>query len=267
MNISRLKKIIAYSDLNRDSIAAMVRNFYFWAGMNIDKEVLNIMQIVRTALHNKGYLIFEIPFSDDEIGALCYKGDSLGYIVLNTSLPKANVNFALCHEIYHAFFQKSEFNSKIEFSNDRYYEHEEEFAANLFAGMLLMPETGFRYMYHRFWNESSGNELDTILRLMNYYQVPYMAALVRCYELGLPDNSGISEELLNMSHDTVRARFTELWLDDSILCATGKDDYKHIEAVVERFGKTYIGESYLNERTLQKVLQNMGALYAEIKGE
>ena len=267
MNIERLRKIIEYSDANRDDMESKVKNFCSFAGMSSDKEVLNIMQIVRPSFEKKGYLILEIPFADDELGALCYRGDALGYIVLNTSLPKVNVNFAICHELYHVFYQKNECRTKVEFANDHYYEHEDEFAANLFAGMLLMPEAGFRFMYHKFKEESEGNEKDTIIRLMNYYQVPYMAVLIRCYELGLPDADSISEELLNADRDSVRERFIDLWLDTSILDATKKDDYGHLEAVVTHFGKEYIKQSYLNERTLKKVLQNMQALYSEIKGE
>lgn len=265
MNIDRLRKIIEYSSLNRNDIESKVRNFYSFAGMSSDKEVLNVLQIVRTSFAKKGYLVVEIPLADKEIGALCYKGDALGYIVLNTSLPKVNVNFAICHEIYHVFYQKSKFKSKVEFAQDHYYEHEEEFAANLFAGMLLMPETGFRFMYNKFKIESAGNEKDTIFRLMNYYQVPYMAVLIRCYELGLPGKNNIPEELLNVDHAVMRDRFVELWLDDSILTATKKDDYIHLEAVIERFGKECIKDSYLNERTLRKVLHNMRVLYMEIK--
>ena len=50
-----------------------------------------------------------------------------------------------------------------------------------------MPEASFRQMYGLFKKESEGNEQDTIIRLMNYYQVPYMAVLIRCYELDLPE--------------------------------------------------------------------------------
>lgn len=150
MNIERLRKIIKYSDANRCDMDSKLKNFYSFAGMSSDLEVLNIMQIVRPSFQKKGYLVFEIPFADKEIGALCYKGDALGYIVLNTSLPKVNINFALCHELFHVFYQETEFRPKVEFANDCYYEHEEEYAANLFAGMLLMPEAGFRFMYNKF---------------------------------------------------------------------------------------------------------------------
>lgn len=267
MNIERLRKIIEYSDVHRKDIESKVKNFYSFAGMSSDKEVLNIMQIVRPSFQKKGYLVLEIPFADEEIGALCYKGDAMGYIVLNTSLPKVNVNFAICHEVYHVFYQRNEFKPKVEFANNHYYEHEEEFAANLFAGMLLMPEASFRFMYNKFKEESENNKKDTIIRLMNYYQTPYMAVLIRCYELRLPDTDSISEELLNIDHVHVRERFIDLWLDGSILEATKKDDYIHLEAIVTRFGNECIRDSYLNERTLNKVLQNMQALYSEIKGE
>lgn len=267
MNIERFRKIIEYSDANRDEMESKVNDFYSFIGMSGDKTVLNIMQIARTSFRRKGYLVLEIPFADDEIGALCYKGDALGYIVLNSSLPKVNVNFAICHELYHVFFQKSEFRTKVEFANDHYYEHEEESAANLFAGMLLMPESSFRFMYAKFKEESENDEMDTIIRLMNYYQAPYMAVLIRCYELGLPQTDTISAQVLNIRQDSIREKFSDLWLDVSILNATGKDDYVHIEALVERLGNEYIRDAYLNKRTLEKVLQNMRTLYSDIKGE
>lgn len=266
MNVNRLKRIIEYSDINRENTAEKVSWFYAQAGMN-NKEVLNIMQIARPLFKEKGYLVLEIPLADREIGALCYRGDALGYVLINSSLPKVNVNFAICHELYHVFYQKEQFKSRVEFANDLYYEYEEEFAANLFAGMFLMPESSFRSMYHKFREESEGRELDTIVRLMSYYQVPYMAVLIRYYELGLSKNNYISEELLNVNYEVIRDKFVELWLDDAILDATGKDEYCHLETEVKRVGNECIKDSYLNERTLKKVLQNMRSLYSEIKGE
>lgn len=267
MNVERLRKIIQYSAANREEIAYKVKQFYSFTGINHDQEVLNILQIVRPVLQKKGFWVLEFPLADKEIGALCYKGDALGYILINTSLPKVNANFAICHELYHVFDPMGKFKSKVEFAKDYYFEYEEEFAANLFAGMLLMPEVSFRQMYGLFKMESKGNERDTIIRLMNYYQVPYMAALIRCYELDLPDSNMISEELLNIDGVFVKNRFVELWLDESILCASKKDDFLQLEVLVKRFGEDYIQGSYLNERTLKKVMQNMRTLYSEIKGD
>lgn len=267
MDVKRFRKIIQYSKAKREDFEFEIKKFYSFTGIGNDQDVLNLLQIVRPALRKKGFLVFELPFADDEIGALCYKGDALGYILLNTSLPKVNVNFAICHEIYHVFYQRSEFKSKVEFAHEHYFEREEELAANLFAGMLLMPEAGFRRMYCFFQKESGENERDTIIRLMNYYQVPYMAALIRCYELDLPDSDSVPEELLNIDGAYIKHRFAQLWLDESILSATKKDDFPHMEVLVEYFGREYMQDDYLNERTLKKAMKNMRALYSEIKGE
>lgn len=267
MNVERLRKIIVYSDKNREEIYSMVKRFCAYARIEYDSDLLNILQIVRSSFQKKGYFVFEMPFADDEIGALCYRGDGLGYVVVNTSLPRVNVNFAIAHEIYHVFFGESEFVSKVEFADDDYYEHEEEYAANLFAGMLLMPEVSFQRMHSKFKEESCGNEIDTIIRLMSYYQVPYMAVLIRCLELELIEGNALPEQLFNFDRAQVRQKMDDLWLDESVMDASNKDDYSHIEAVVERLGKEYIEDEYINERTLKKVLQNMRVLYTKIKGE
>lgn len=266
MNVERLRKIISYSAKNHQEIYSMVKRFCAFAEIEYDSDLLNILQIVRSSFLKKGYLVFEMPFADDEIGALCYRGDGLGYVVLNTSLPKINVNFAIAHEIYHVFFGKNEFVSKVEFANEHYYEHEEEYAANLFAGMLLMPEVSFRRMFSKFKNESHGYEIDTIIQLMSYYQVPYMAVLIRCLELDLITGKENLTQLFTIDNIQIRQKLTDLWLDESIIDASHRDDYAHIEMIVHKFGREYIGDEYINERTLKKVLHNMHELYTKIKG-
>lgn len=267
MKIERLRKIISYSEKNRTDINLLIKNFCSFTEMEYEKEVLNILQIVRSSFLKKGYLVFEMPFADHEIGALCYKGDGLGYVVINTSLPRVNVNFAAAHEIYHVYFQEKEFISKVEFAEDGGCDREEEYAANLFAGMLLMPETGFRKMFHKFRVESDEDTFATVMKLMAYYQVPYMSVLIRCYELNLLEKTGISNDLLEVSDEKIKEKFAELWLDDTILQASGKDDYVYIKDLVKKIGKEYMEDGYLHERTFMKVLQNMDNLYQKIKGE
>lgn len=267
MNVERLRKIIAYSEKNYEEINCKMKRFCSFTGIEYDSDLLNILQIVRTSFQRKGFLVFEMPFADDEIGALCYKGDGLGYVVINTSLPRVNVNFAIAHEIYHVFFQENEFVSKVEFADDHYYEHEEEYAANLFAGMLLMPEISFRRMYSKFKDESKDDKTDTIIRLMSYYQVPYMSVLIICLELELITGNTLSEQILNVDRIWIKQRLSELWLDESIMDSSNKDDFSHLETMVESLGRKYIEEEYINERTLKKVLHNMRELYRKIKGE
>ncbi|MCD8149265.1 MAG: ImmA/IrrE family metallo-endopeptidase [Clostridiales bacterium] len=268
MNIEQFKQIIQYNKANQQEIGIKVHDFFVSVGMDPEKELLNIMQIARPLFRGEGYLVAELPLSDREIGALCYKGDALGYIILNSSLPKVNVNFAICHELYHVFCQNAESVQKVELLNEHYYEHGEESAANLFAGMLLMPEKSFRLMYAKFSGEAAfpAEALSVIVQLMCYFKAPYMAVLIRCYELGLMGDS-ISETLLKMDSDTIRNKFTELWLDVEILEASGRDDFIQLENTVKKYGEEYIEEQYINQHTLETVLKNMRHLYTQIKGE
>lgn len=267
MDIERLRTIITYSDKNRENIYSMVKRFCSFAGIDYDSDLLNILQIVRSSFRKKGYLVFEMPFADDEIGALCYKGDGLGYVVLNTSLPRVNVNFAIAHEIYHVFYGSDEFVSKVEFVDDHYYEHEKEYAANLFAGMLLMPEVSFRRMFLKFKEESHENETETIIRLMSYYQVPYMAVLIRSLELKMIPRNELQKELFNIDRNQIKQKLTDLWLDECIMAPSKKDDYPNIEAVVKRFGREFVKDEYITEITVQKALKNMRELYTKIMGK
>ena len=266
MNIERLRKIISYSDVHREEIDSKVKRFCSFAGIDYDRDLLNLLQIVRSSFNKKGTLVFEIPFADDEIGALCYRGDGLGYVVLNTSLPRMNVNFAIAHEIWHVFFGSEEFVSKVEFAHDQYDEHEEEYAANLFAGMLLMPEVSFRRLYLKFKEESEGDETGAIVRCMSYYQVPYMAVLIRCLELGLIRRDAQLDGLLSMDADQIKRHLEEHWLDESIMEPSLRDDYPHIEALVDRIGSEFVECKYINQRTVCKALEKMRKLYTKIKG-
>ena len=267
MEIERLRTIIAYSDKNREDIHSMVKRFCSFAGIEYDSALLNVLQIARSSFQKKGYLVFEMPFDDVEIGALCYKGEGMGYVVLNTSLPRVNVNFAIAHEIYHVFYGLDEFVSKVEFSDDQYYEHEGEYAANLFAGMLLMPDVSFRRMFSKFKEESNGNEIETIIRLMAYYQTPYMAVLIRSLELQLIARNEMQKEVFNVERDYVRQKMNDLWLDESIMNPSRKDDYAYMETMVSRIGKEFVEDEFINERTVNKVLKNMRELYTRIKGK
>ena len=153
MNVERLRKIIEYSEKNYEEINLNIKRFYSFTGIEYDSDLLNILQIVRASFQRKGFLVLEMPFADDEIGALCYKGDGLGYVVINTSLPKVNANFAIAHEIYHVFFQESEFVSKVEFADDHYYEHEEEYAAMEWAQVLETLDSKYRLVVLLYYME------------------------------------------------------------------------------------------------------------------
>ena len=102
---------------------------------------------------------------------------------------------------------------------------------------------------------------------MNYYQVPYMAALIRCYELELTQKWTQTQQLIALDKETIREKLESLWLDSTILDASNKDDYNALEKWVQLVGAQFQQDGYLNERTLYQAVLNMRSLYKEIKGE
>lgn len=267
MDIGRIKKIIDYSSNHKAEIVTDIQRFYALGGIDINSDFLNLLQIARRILFDKGYLVFELPFADDEIGAMCYKGDGIGYVVLNTSLPVINYNFALAHEIYHVLFQQDYHMTNIEFAAENYYEHDEEFAANLFAGMIVMPENGFIRMFNKYKAESQDSIRDVFIKLMAYYKAPYMAVVIRSIELELCGWKQLSKGILDYSKDQIRDRMFELWLDVSVLDASLRDDTRRIEMMIREYGQAYISEGFLSDHVLDNVIPNFQALSSKIKGE
>lgn len=270
MRFEKFKRIVEYNRENQEFITAKVRDFYYKLGMNYEKDLLNIMMIVRPLFNKRDYLIIEVPLKDKEIGAICYKNEgSYGYTILNSSLPKVSVNFALAHEIYHVFYQERLSGKKIElYMNEHYMEHADEMSANLFAGILLMPGPGFTDMYNKFKaEESEGDGYITVFcKLMSYFEVPYMAAVIRAYELKLLPDGELLKNLLEADTEQIESEFARLWLDERILCPTMRDDFNRLKELVRTFGEKYAREDLISGATVDKILENMSKIYSEIRG-
>ena len=266
MDIKRFRSIIKFSTDNSADVSAKVRKFRTLAGIENDADVLDIFQIARPVLWRAGYQLFEIPLGDNEIGALCYKKSKQGYVVINSSLPRVNINFALAHELYHVLFLSEEYVTTLDFTEE-YYESEEEFAANLFAGILLMPGLSYTKMFRMFIQESDQNINDAIYKLMAYYKVPYMAALIRCYELGLCKANTIDPAKLSITRQVLKKELMRLWLDETIIDSPLRDDSERIIQMVKDLGEKYVEDEFLDQSTLDKNLANIKKLSCMVKGE
>ena len=219
MKTSKFESIINHNMENIEEARACVDRFYSLLGMEEEREIMNITQVARSLFWKMGYIIVQIPLKDKEIGALCYKGEyDGGYIIINSSLPRYNVNFALCHEICHVCVKNDMGQNQVElYVDSTYHEHEEERIANQFAGMLLMPEKSFRRMYEKFSSETginSDNGVEIVIcRLMSYFKAPYMAVLIRLCELRLVDYQVITSRLLNETDEKTKKIYDDNWLD------------------------------------------------------
>ncbi|MBQ8804593.1 MAG: ImmA/IrrE family metallo-endopeptidase [Tyzzerella sp.] len=270
MTIERFRNIVKYNIDHQSWMEERARQFREKLGIIQERNLSNLLLLSKSALDKENYRVFEMPFSDTEIGAVSYKKVNGGYIILNSSLAKVNMNFALAHEFYHIFYQKKAHGRRMElYMSEKYGDYEEEHEANLFAGILMMPKFVFQYMIARFSMEQTpeDTELTLLAKLMSYFEVPYMAVLIRCYELNLLQDREILEQLLNVDKERIQEEFSRLWLKEQMLRPSYNDEFPRFKELVSRIGKRNIEEGLMTRQAVKKVLSNMDEVYQIIKGD
>lgn len=268
MTFERFKRIVEYNVTHQKEIEEKTRDFRGKLGVMQEHHLKNLLMFVRPMLEKEKYIFLEIPFADQEIGAVSYKRETGGYVFLNSSLPRMNVNFALAHELYHIWYQKKNYGRKIElYMSEAYGDYEEEQEANLFAGILMMPATVFQYMLARFAMEQTkeDSELTIFVKLMSYFEVPYMAVLIRCYELHLLPEGKVLQYLLEITKEDIKKEFSRLWLDEAMLCPTLKEEYGKFRELLETVGRRNVENELMDEQNVGCILKHMDSVYKAVR--
>lgn len=271
MKISKFENIIKHNIEKMEEARTCVDRFYSLLGMEEGSEIMNFTQVARSLFWARNYLIVQIPLKDKEIGALCYQGEyDGGYIIINSSLPRYNVNFALGHEICHVCINNDMKQNHVElYVDSTYNDHEEERIANQFAGMILMPEKSFRRMYEKFSSEvgiTDNSGVETVIcRLMCYFKTPYMAVVIRLCELGLLDYMSLDRNILNETIERTKKIYDENWLDLEELKPTYNDDYRRLMSLVRDTGDINVACGFMREQDLIETLHNLERLYRGLK--
>lgn len=232
----------------------------------------HLMYLIRSFLQNEQKILLYLPLGNQELDALCLQGDAIEYTVLNSAKSKANINYNLCRTYCYHLEKQLQFNEPAytirPFFTSVSYEHPDNLSAIMFSNLLLMPPGPFRTMFSTFSQENRHPEntvVSVLAKLMDYFQVPYHAVLVRCYSLGLLDSEELLKELLQVNANRIYEEFHRLWLDESLLRPTMQNDFAHLEELVRTTGKSYVEQEYIKERTLNKALSNMKTLYAQLQ--
>ena len=268
MRFERFKNIVQYNMEHQMTMKEKVQDFREKVGITQERNLPNLRLFSRDLLEKEHYMVVEIPFCDEEIGALSFRKRNGGYILLNSALPRINVNFALAHELYHVLYQNKTYGRTVEqYISERYGDYEEEHEANLFAGMLMMPSTVFQYVMARFLMEQSGKdtELTVFVKLMSYFEVPYMAVLIRCCELKLFTHHEAIEHLLNVDKKMLEKEFARLWLNEELLCPTFRDEYEKFRSFVIEKGAENVESGLMSEYTTKKIIKKMDSIYHTIR--
>lgn len=268
MDFERFKNIVQYNIEHQSEMKEKVKDFRETVGITQERNLPNLLLFARPMLDKENYIVLEMPFCDEEIGAISCRKRKGGYILLNSSLPRTNVNFALAHELYHVLYQKKVYGRKVEqYISDQYSDYEEEHEANLFAGMLMMPSLAFQYVMTRFLMEQTEEDTEITLfaKLMSYFEVPYMAVLIRCYELKLLSDNNVLERLLNVDKRMLEEEFARLWLNEELLRPTFRNEYEKFRNLVVEKGIDNVKRGLMSEQTTNKIVKKMDSIYQTIR--
>ena len=100
---------------------------------------------------------------------------------------------------------------------------------------------------------------------MNYFNAPFMAVFIRCYELRLYTESTINPDYLNIEQKLIEKKFEELWFNSEILRPSNIDDSSKLKTLIIERGNEYIEKQYINKRTLDVILKSLDTLLSQVK--
>lgn len=265
MEFSRFKQIITNNRKYEQSVKEILNEFknrVQWSG-----DIPKIMKEIGKSLD---VLIFEIPMKDSDFGAIYLDTTYSKYLLLNSNQARNKMYFSFCHDIYHILKGTPDYiNEKREvYFNQDYSIDENECKANLFAASLLMPEYEFKKMY-ALYDDDSEDITFVVIKLMNYFNSPYVAVLLRLFELNILGKKNTKElkDLLDLERDNIDKLFEKLWIDKEILSPTLKDEMKYIFNILEKEGDYLLEEQLISEYELKNIMNNIEKFYNEIKLE
>lgn len=129
------------------------------------------------ALNRPEYTIVRIPMSNNFSGMCIVDGDSK-MIAINSNMSLGRQRFTLAHELYHLEIEKIK-DGRVCTTALSGTRGDSEEKADRFASFLLMPYEGLDW----FINKRGIEEwtLDNIIEVSQFYQISYMAVLVRLF--------------------------------------------------------------------------------------
>ena len=142
------------------------------------------------------------PLSDNFSG-MCLKDNSgHRFMLINSNQPRGRQHFTIAHELYHLFIEEKPTPHKC---NPGYSKNFVEQSADMFASLLLMPESGICQLVPENELKTKSISMATILKLEHYFSVSRSALLYRLLNIGL-----ISE--------STRSQFAEVGVKNSARC-------------------------------------------------
>lgn len=196
-------------------------------------------------------------------------------VYINTAKNVEKQNFCAAHELGHRYAVDRMIRDK--FPEEILLPSDVEDIMNRFAAELMMPEKEFKNRGAKIWNEysvrSSKNVLSitikhaiqTIIKLMDFYHMPYKAVLYRMEEVEII--SPIIKVCLEGYEEDNKSVVDQMISDMGITCLR-TPDHKIQNSVPVRKDKAIFENpqitKYLTEKELAQYLRNLGVSKSKI---
>lgn len=262
MEFKRLKDIVLNNRKYEDDIKQSLKDFY-----DVVKWTGDIPKIIKEIGKDLDVLIIQIPLNDCDFGAIYLYNGYSKYLLLNSNQPRSKMYFSFCHDIYHILKGTPDYiNEKreVHLNQDTYIIDENECKANLFAANLLMPEVEFKKLYYLYKSDSEGI-IKIVIRLMYYFNSPFVSVIIRLFELGILKNLEEIKDALKLKNDDIELLFEEMWIDKEILTCTRNDEMKNILSRLEYEGKELIESQLISKYDYDNIIVNIKKFYFEIR--
>jgi Zn-dependent peptidase ImmA (M78 family) len=125
------------------------------------------------------------------------------FILINSSHSLGKQHFTICHELYHLYVQE-EFTSMICNVGSFDSSMGEEYNADRFASILLMPESAIKEIIPDKELTKDKIQLNTILKLEHYFSCSRAALLYRLKSLDLITAKSYNEFSNNVKYNAVK---------------------------------------------------------------
>ena len=199
--------------------------------------------LLKSLLNNLNLITVYKPLSSDFSGmALKITNDASidRFILVNSNHSLGKQHFTICHELYH-LFEQQEFNYMVCKTGTFNKKDKEEFNADYFAAVLLLPESGIKSLIPE--NELAKDKITikTILKLEQYYSCSRAALLYRLLDIRLITKSYSENFRSHIKFNAIQHGYnTELYTGGNHNLVIGN----YGELAYQLYDKEKISESY-----------------------
>jgi Zn-dependent peptidase ImmA (M78 family) len=155
----------------------------------IQDDIFNILQNY-VSRHDMSLDLLRYPIADKELCACTFIRKGRMFVMVNSALPLSKQIFAAAHELYHIYCYLEENDPLLiqagSILESDVLDHEakkiEDMEANAFAALLLAPKERLEEQTDVYNLSYKNISVQTILRIMDIFAIPYKAAVLRLFE-------------------------------------------------------------------------------------